>query len=271
MSNLPAHMEYTTVKLDIYQVDAFSQHPFGGNPAAVCPLTEWLSDAQLQNIAAENNLSETAYFVPRDGFYELRWFTPTVEVDLCGHATLAAAWVLIHALADAPEVLRFATRSGELRVTREGDELAMDFPAKAPQACEPPAGMLSALGIKRAEVFGTDDYIVLLDDEAQVAALTPDFAQLKGLPKRGIAVTAKSTRFDFISRWFGPNVGVNEDPVTGSAHTSLAPFWAERLGKTRLTAEQGGARKGQLRCVLKGDRVIISGKAVLYMQGTIYL
>jgi PhzF family phenazine biosynthesis protein len=264
-------MEYTTVKLDIYQVDAFSQHPFGGNPAAVCPLTEWLSDAQLQNIAAENNLSETAYFVPRDDFYELRWFTPTVEVDLCGHATLAAAWVLINALADAPDVLRFATRSGELRVTREGDELAMDFPAKAPQACEPPAGMLSALGIERAEVFGTDDYIVLLDDEAQVAALTPDFARLKGLPKRGIAVTAKSTRFDFISRWFGPNVGVNEDPVTGSAHTSLAPFWAERLGKTSLSAEQGGTRKGQLRCALKGDRVIISGKAVLYMQGSIYL
>ncbi len=232
------------MKLDIYQVDAFSQHPFGGNPAAVCPLTEWLSDAQLQNIAAENNLSETAYFVPRDDFYELRWFTPTVEVDLCGHATLAAAWVLINALADAPDVLRFATRSGELRVTREGDELAMDFPAKAPQACEPPAGMLSALGIERAEVFGTDDYIVLLDDEAQVAALTPDFARLKGLPKRGIAVTAKSARFDFISRWFGPNVGVNEDPVTGSAHTSLAPFWAERLGKTSLSAEQGGTRKG---------------------------
>lgn len=271
MSSLPPYMECPTVKLDIYQVDAFSQHPFGGNPAAVCPLTEWLSDEQLQDIAAENNLSETAYFVPRGDFYELRWFTPTVEVDLCGHATLAAAWVLIHALADAPDVLRFATRSGELRVTRVGDELAMDFPAKTPQPCEPPAGLLSALGIERAEVFGTDDYLVVLDDEAQVAALTPDFSRLKGLPKRGIAVTAKGTRFDFISRWFGPNVGVNEDPVTGSAHTSLAPFWAERLGKTSLTAEQGGARKGQLRCVLKGDRVIMSGKAVLYMQGSIYL
>lgn len=259
------------MKLDIYQVDAFSQTVFGGNPAAVCPLTEWLSDEQLQNIAAENNLSETAYFVPREGFYELRWFTPQVEVDLCGHATLAAAWVLIHQMADAPDVLRFATRSGELRVTRQGDELAMDFPAKQPQGCEPPAGMLSALGIEQAEVFSTDDYIVLLEDEAQVAALTPDFAGLKGLPKRGIAVTAKSTQFDFISRWFGPNVGVNEDPVTGSAHTSLAPFWAERLGKVQLTAEQGGKRRGQLRCELMGDRVIISGHAVLYLQGTIYL
>ncbi|WP_242171220.1 MULTISPECIES: PhzF family phenazine biosynthesis protein [unclassified Pseudomonas] len=259
------------MKLDIYQVDAFSQQPFGGNPAAVCPLTEWLPDAQLQNIAAENNLSETAYFVPRGDFYELRWFTPEVEVDLCGHATLAAAWVLIHQLADAPEVLRFATRSGELRVTRNGDELAMDFPAKQPQPCEPPSGLLIALGIEHAEVFAADDYIVLVDDEAQIAALTPDFARLKGLPKRGIAVTAKSTRFDFVSRWFGPNVGVNEDPVTGSAHTSLAPFWAERLGKSLLTAEQGGKRRGQLRCELKGDRVIISGHAVLYLQGVIYL
>ncbi len=259
------------MKLDIYQVDAFSQHPFGGNPAAVCPLTEWLPDEQLQNIAAENNLSETAYFVPRGEHYELRWFTPQVEVDLCGHATLAAAWVLFHALADAPQVLRFATRSGELRVTRHGDELAMDFPARHPERCEPPAELLSALGIEHAEVFGTDDYIVVVDNEAQVAALTPDFACLKGLPKRGIAVTARSTQFDFISRWFGPNVGVNEDPVTGSAHTSLAPFWAARLGKSQLTAEQGGTRKGQLRCELQGDRVIISGKAVLYMQGTIYL
>jgi PhzF family phenazine biosynthesis protein len=259
------------MKLDIYQVDAFSQQPFGGNPAAVCPLTEWLPDEQLQNIAAENNLSETAYFVPRGDFYELRWFTPEVEVDLCGHATLAAAWVLIHQLADAPEVLRFATRSGELRVTRNGDELAMDFPAKPPQPCEPPSGLLNALGIEHAEVFAADDYIVLVDDEAQIAALTPDFARLKGLPKRGIAVTAKSTGFDFVSRWFGPNVGVNEDPVTGSAHTSLAPFWAERLGKSILTAEQGGKRRGQLRCELKGDRVIISGHAVLYLQGVIYL
>lgn len=259
------------MKLDIYQVDAFSQHVFGGNPAAVCPLTEWLPDEQLQAIAAENNLSETAYFVRRGDLYELRWFTPEVEVDLCGHATLAAAWVLIHQLPNAPDVLRFATRSGELRVTRQGDELAMDFPAKTPQRCEPPAGMLSALGLENAEVFSTDDYIVLVEDEAQVAALTPDFARLKGLPKRGIAVTARSSRFDFISRWFGPNVGVNEDPVTGSAHTSLAPFWAERLGKQTLRAEQGGQRRGQLRCEFKGDRVIISGHAVLYLQGTIYL
>ncbi|WP_339533159.1 PhzF family phenazine biosynthesis protein [Pseudomonas mucidolens] len=259
------------MKLDIYQVDAFSDQPFGGNPAAVCPLTEWLPDQQLQAIAAENNLSETAFFVPRGDVYELRWFTPQVEVDLCGHATLATAWVLIHALAAAPDMLRFATRSGELRVSRNGDELVMDFPAKTPQPCAAPAGMLEALGIEKAEVFATDDYIVQVEDEALVAALTPDFSRLAGLPKRGIAVTANSSRFDFISRWFGPNVGVNEDPVTGSAHTSLAPFWAERLGKHRLSAEQGGTRRGQLTCEVKGDRVFISGKATLYLQGTIYL
>ncbi|SDV05010.1 PhzF family phenazine biosynthesis protein [Pseudomonas mucidolens] len=259
------------MKLDIYQVDAFSDQPFGGNPAAVCPLTEWLPDQQLQAIAAENNLSETAFFVSRGDVYELRWFTPQVEVDLCGHATLATAWVLIHALAAAPDMLRFATRSGELRVSRNGDELVMDFPAKTPQPCAAPAGMLEALGIENAEVFATDDYIVQVDDEALVAALAPDFSRLAGLPKRGIAVTAKSSRVDFISRWFGPNVGINEDPVTGSAHTSLAPFWAERLGKHRLSAEQGGTRRGQLTCEVKGDRVFISGKATLYLQGTIYL
>lgn len=259
------------MKLDIYQVDAFSDQPFGGNPAAVCPLTEWLPDQQLQAIAAENNLSETAFFVPRGEVYELRWFTPQVEVDLCGHATLATAWVLIHRLAEASAVLRFTTRSGELRVSRHGDELVMDFPAKTPQPCAAPAGMLEALGLDSAEVFATDDYIVLVDDEAMVAALTPDFSRLAGLPKRGIAVTAKSARFDFISRWFGPNVGVNEDPVTGSAHTSLAPFWAERLGKKVLSAEQGGSRRGQLRCEVQGPRVLICGKATLYLQGTIYL
>ena len=259
------------MKLDIYQVDAFSDQPFGGNPAAVCPLNEWLADDKLQAIAAENNLSETAFFVRKGDVYELRWFTPEVEVDLCGHATLAAAWVLIHELPDAPQLLRFSTRSGELRVSQAADGLAMDFPAKTPVPCTPPPGLLAGLGIDNAEVFATDDYIVVVGDETIITGLTPDFAALKGLPKRGIAVTARSARFNFVSRWFGPNVGINEDPVTGSAHTSLAPFWAQRLGKQVLTAEQGGKRKGQLTCELRGDRVIISGKAVLYMKGTISL
>ncbi|MBA1202571.1 PhzF family phenazine biosynthesis protein [Pseudomonas capeferrum] len=259
------------MKMDIYQVDAFSDQPFGGNPAAVCPLHEWLPDDQLQAIALENNLSETAFVVPEGDVYELRWFTPEVEVDLCGHATLATAWVILNELSDKPKVLRFSTRSGELRVSQATDGLAMDFPAKTPIPCAPPEGLLAGLGIDTAEILATDDYIVVVESEAIVAGLNPDFATLKKLPKRGVAVTARSERFDFVSRWFGPNVGVNEDPVTGSAHTSLAPYWAQRLGKQVLTAEQGGKRKGQLTCELIGDRVIISGKAVLYMKGTINL
>ncbi|MGY4493505.1 PhzF family phenazine biosynthesis protein [Pseudomonas sp. TE3610] len=258
------------MQLSIYQVDAFADRPFGGNPAAVCPLTEWLPDAQLQAIAEENNLSETAYFVRKGDAFELRWFTPAVEVDLCGHATLAAAWVIANELPDAPEVMRFATRSGELRVTRTEHGLAMDFPAKTPVPCEPPAGLLEALGIAKAEVLATDDYLVVVEDESIIAGLTPDFARLKGLPLRGVAVTAASREFDFVTRWFGPNVGVNEDPVTGSAHTSLAPLWAGRLGKTLLKARQGGARKGLLTCELSGDRVIISGQAVLFMKGSVF-
>ncbi|AVK03566.1 PhzF family phenazine biosynthesis protein [Pseudomonas paraeruginosa] len=259
------------MELTIFQVDAFAEGPFQGNPAAVCPLEAWLDDERLQAIAAENNLSETAYVVGRDGSYQLRWFTPQVEVDLCGHATLATAWVLIHKLGDSSPVLRFATRSGELRVRRDGERLAMDFPARQPQPCAAPAGLLEALGIAEAEVLKTDDYLVVVGDEDAVAALAPDFARLKGLPCRGVAVTARSRRFDFVSRWFGPNVGVNEDPVTGSAHTSLAPYWAQRLGKTRLSAEQGGARRGRLECEVLGERVVISGTAALYMSGTLYL
>lgn len=259
------------MELTIFQVDAFADSPFQGNPAAVCPLDAWLDDERLQAIAEENNLSETAFVVGRDGDYRLRWFTPQVEVDLCGHATLATAWVLIHKLDDASPVLRFATHSGELSVRREGDSLAMDFPAKCPEPCATPDGLLEALGIAEAEVLKTDDYLVVVDDEKTIAALAPDFARLKGLPCRGVAVTARSQRFDFVSRWFGPNVGVNEDPVTGSAHTSLAPYWAQRLGKTRLSAEQGGARKGRLECDVRGERVVISGKAALYMSGTLHL
>ncbi|QLF94169.1 PhzF family phenazine biosynthesis protein [Pseudomonas sp. ABC1] len=257
--------------LDIYQVDAFASRPFAGNPAAVCPLEAWPEDALLQAIAEENNLSETAFFVGSGDHYQLRWFTPRVEVDLCGHATLASAWVLFNELGVDAEVLHFATRSGELRVRREGEMLALDFPAKSPRPCSPPANLLPALGLEQAEVFLTDDYIVVVEDEAQVAALNPDFSALRGLPARGVAVTARSERFDFVSRWFGPDTGIFEDPVTGSAHTSLTPLWVERLGRNPLRAEQGGARKGQLHCELLGERVIISGQAVLYLKGRIHL
>ncbi len=260
-------------QFDLYQVDAFTAAPFGGNPAAVVPLQAWLPDETLQRIAEENNLSETAYFVREGDVYELRWFTPAVEVDLCGHATLASAYVLFEQLNAQEDVLRFSTRSGELRVRRTGDRLAMDFPAKAPQAEDFPPGLLQALGLPAAQaLYRTDDYLVVIEDEAVIDSLKPDFAALAAFDVRGVAVTAPSAHFDFVSRWFGPRVGVNEDPVTGSAHTSLAPYWAQRLGKRELTAQQGGARKGQLHCeVLDKGRVVISGQAALYLRGTICL
>lgn len=200
------------MQLDIFQVDAFSSTPFGGNPAAVCPLDAWLPDATLQRIAEENNLSETAYFVRNGELFELRWFTPTVEVDLCGHATLAAAWVLFEQLNEPSELLRFSTRSGELRVRRDGERLSMDFPTRQPAAVEIAPSLLHALGLPRAEaLYRTDDYLLVVEDEAIIAGLKPDFAALAKFDVRGIAVTAPGKQFDFVSRWFGPSVGVNED------------------------------------------------------------
>ncbi|MFO3722566.1 PhzF family phenazine biosynthesis protein [Pseudomonas sp. HLMP] len=262
------------MQLEMFQVDAFSAKPFGGNPAAVIPLQSWLPDALLQRIAEENNLSETAYIVRNGETFDLRWFTPAVEVDLCGHATLAAAWVLFEQLGEQAQVLRFNTRSGELRVSRGADGLlAMDFPAKQPQAVDIPAQLLEALGLSEARaLYRTDDYVLVIDDAALIETLAPDFAALAAFDVRGIAVTAPGRGFDFVTRWFGPRVGVNEDPVTGSAHTSLAPYWAERLGKRSLSCEQGGARKGQLQCEVPGNgRVIISGRGALYLRGTVFL
>ncbi|KAF1306336.1 isomerase [Pseudomonas sp. SG-MS2] len=262
------------MQLEIFQVDAFSAEPFGGNPAAVIALESWLPDDVLQRIAEENNLSETAYFVRNGETFDLRWFTPAVEVELCGHATLASAYVLFEQLGEQAEVLRFNTRSGELRVSRGADGLlAMDFPAKQPLAVEAPAGLLKALGLSGASaVHQSDDYVVMIDDASLLDPLQPDFVALSAFDVRGIAVTAPGRGYDFVTRWFGPRVGVNEDPVTGSAHTSLAPLWAQRLGKSILTCEQGGARKGQLHCQVPGNgRVIISGRAALYLRGTVYI
>lgn len=260
------------MQLPIYQVDAFSDRVFGGNPAAICPLEHWLDDATLQRIAEENNLSETAYFVAEGEGYRLRWFTPGVEVDLCGHATLAAAWVLFNELKVDVPVLRFFTRSGELRVSRDGDQLSMDFPQKYPQPATLPEGLAEALGCRIDALYRSDDYIVVVDNEQIIEGLQPDFAALARYDVRGVAVTAPGTDFDFVSRWFGPQVGVNEDPVTGSAHTSLVTYWAERLGQHSFSARQGGARRGQLRCELRDNgRVILSGQACLYLRGTLYL
>lgn len=262
------------VQLPFYQVDAFTSAPFGGNPAGVCPLEAWLDDEVLQAIAIENNLSETAFFIPCEDGYQLRWFTPGVEVDLCGHATLATAWVLFNKRGYSGESIRFHTRSGLLTVTRQGSGFCMDFPAKTATQIEPPAGLLDALGISEGAlgVWQSDDLIVLVNDKKIIDGLTPDFNTLVQFDTRGVIVTAADDHFDFVSRWFGPQVGVNEDPVTGSAHTFLAPFWARRLGKTELIAQQGGARKGTLGCRVRDDgRVELYGEARMTIEGTFSL
>ena len=260
------------MKIDLYQVDAFASKPFEGNPAAVCPLEAWLDDALLQAIAAENNLSETAFFVPTEAGYHLRWFTPSVEVDLCGHATLAAAWVVFHALGVVAEAVAFETRSGVLTVRRESDTLVMDFPAKTLAPLNMHAEVAAALGgIEIEELLISDDIVVVVEEASVIDRLAPDMQRLKQLPGRGVAVTAKGDDVDVVSRWFGPKVGVEEDPVTGSAHTSLAPYWAARLGKQALTARQGGARQGALSCVVEGERVMIKGRVAPYLMGQITL
>lgn len=218
------------MKRDLYQVDAFALRPFEGNPAAVCPLDGWLDDALLQAIAAENNLSETAFLISGGADYQLRWFTPSVEVDLCGHATLAAAWVIFNRLDHDTDTLHFETRSGVLTVCREGSELTMDFPAKALAPLDRRDEIAAGFGgIEIEELWISDDIVAVVKDVALIASLTPDMQRLKQLPGHGIAVTAQGKEVDIVSRWFGPKVGVEEDPVTGSAYTSLAPYWAKRL------------------------------------------
>ncbi|WP_447527911.1 PhzF family phenazine biosynthesis protein [Vreelandella sp. TE19] len=260
------------MQIALYQVDAFATKPFEGNPAAVCPLDTWLDDSELQAIAAENNLSETAFVVPLEAGYHLRWFTPSVEVDLCGHATLAAAWVIFNELGDTRDVLHFETRSGVLIVRREGQALAMDFPAKTLAPFDHHDEVAAVLGgIELEALLIADDIVAVVRDAAATETLEPDMQLLKKLPGRGLAVTGQGEEVDFISRWFGPNVGVEEDPVTGSAHTALAPYWAERLGKPLLTARQGGARKGELGCTVQGERVVIKGRVAPYLKGMITL
>jgi PhzF family phenazine biosynthesis protein len=257
------------MQIDIYQVDAFASRPFEGNPAAVCPLDAWLPDSLMQSIASENNLSETAFFVPEGDGYAIRWFTPLAEVDLCGHATLASAWVIFHRLGHDEAAIRFASRSGPLTVNREGDLLELDFPAQPPTPCPVPKGLAGALGAKPRECLEFVDLVAVYDDPEDVLQAAPDMAALAALDYRGIIITAPSAEYDFISRFFGPAVGVPEDPVTGSAHTKLTPYWAQRLGKKQLKARQVSARGGDLECTLAGDRVLIAGRAVLFLQGTL--
>lgn len=261
------------MKIPIYQVDAFTNERFKGNPAAVCPLDSWLLDAVMQNIAAENNLAETAFIVPAGNEYVIRWFTPTVEVDLCGHATLASAYVLFNELGFSGDQINFIShRSGPLSVTKNGSILALNFPVDI--LSELPLKPAFAIGLSQAPraVFkGKTDYLFVYDSEAEILALQPDFEALKMHQVRGIIVTAPGETTDFVSRFFGPACGVNEDPVTGSAHTTLTPYWSSVLGKTELTARQLSLRTGDLTCKLLGDRVEIAGEAVLYLRGEINL
>jgi len=259
------------VRIPLYQIDAFTGRLFRGNPAAVCPLEEWLEDEQMQAIAAENNLSETAFFVRRGEGYQLRWFTPKVEVDLCGHATLASAFVILNYLEPAREEVRFETRSGELVVRRNGDLLAMDFPAREPWRCECSVALSQALGKPPLEVWEARDYMAVYESEDEVRALAPDMGALVVVGHFAVIVTAPGREADFVSRFFAPAAGVPEDPVTGSAHCTLVPYWARRLGKTQLQARQVSARGGELFCEHRGERVTIAGRAVRYLEGTIHL
>jgi len=255
--------------LSLYQVDAFAARPFEGNPAAVIPLDRWLTDAQMQAIALENNLSETAFFVPDDDGFAIRWFTPTVEVDLCGHATLASAHVLFSELGLDRDAIRFNSRSGPLSVSRNGSRITLDFPLQTPLSCATPDCLVDALERAPVATFKFDDYVLVYDDEEFVRHVSPDLRRLAEAECRGVIVTAASSEYDFVCRLFAPRCGVDEDPVTGSAFTQLAPVWRDRLSKAQFSARQVSARGGDVDCAIEGDRVLISGRAVTYMTGTI--
>lgn len=257
--------------LAIFQVDAFTSKLFGGNPAAVCPLEKWLPDETMQKLAAENNLSETAFFVKESEGFHLRWFTPEFEIDLCGHATLATAFVLFNHLNFKGEVIQFHTKSGVLQVRRKGDLIELNFPSRPPQPSETPEALLKGLNIHPVKVLKSRDYFLVYKDEASIKQIIPDFKFLNQLDVVGIIVTAASKEVDFVSRFFVPNSVIGEDPVTGSAHCNLIPYWSKELNKTTLTAKQLSAREGELFCEDKGERVTMAGSAVLYLKGEYYV
>lgn len=260
-------------EIPFYQVDAFTSRPFAGNPAAVCPLEAWLPDELLLAIAAENNLSETAFFVAQGDRLELRWFTPAVEVELCGHATLAAGFVVLTRLAPGRAEVTFETRSGPLTVRREGDALALDLPARPAAPAEVGEDLVAALGARPKAAIRARDLVAIFERAEEVRALRPDMSRLAALDVFAVGVTApgggQDADVDFVSRFFAPAKGVPEDPVTGSLHCTLVPYWAERLGKTALAARQVSRRGGELRCALAGDRVVLGGQAALVIEGTL--
>jgi len=258
------------MKAPIYQVDAFTGNLFGGNPAAVVPLGRWPEDRILQSIAAENNLSETAFFIVKGNSFELRWFTPTVEVDLCGHATLATAHVLFEHLQYKKETIEFHTRyRGLLKATKKEGLIALDFPSSPPSVRDCPEVLIRALGKEPAEVLESRDLMAVFSTEEEILDLRPAFQLLRELPHLGVIVTAPGRNADFVSRFFAPNAGIDEDPVTGSAHTTLIPYWSERLNRKKLFARQISSRIGELHCENLGDRVSLAGQAKTYLKGEI--
>lgn len=261
------------MKHSIYQVDAFAESVFSGNPAAVCPLHQWLSDDMMQKIAMENNLAETAFYVKQGHQYIIRWFTPKVEVDLCGHATLAAAFVLFNHENHSGDVIHFhSPRSGDLMVTRQGELLTLNFPTDVFGQIALNDEILTAFDTTPRLAFkGKTDYLLVFNTEEEIREITPVFDAIAKLKGRGVMITAQGNEVDFVSRFFAPQSGIDEDPVTGSAHTTLIPYWSEQLGKTELTAMQLSERKGYLQCRYLNDRVEISGKGKLYLKGEIYL
>lgn len=260
------------MQLKIYQIDAFAAKTFEGNPAAVCPLADWLPTEIMQAIAMENNLSETAFFKPSKNGYEIRWFTPAIEVDLCGHATLASAHVLFQHLNYEQQVIRFESRSGVLEVEKTDAGYTMDFPTDLLNA-EPVVSLHEeVLGVQPLEAWrGKDDLMLVVKNEQEVLALSPDFRKMTQIPTRGVIVTAPGNEVDFISRCFFPNAGIDEDPVTGSAHTTLIPYWSQKLGKSELEARQVSPRGGNLKCQMQGTRVKISGSCITYLEGSIQI
>jgi PhzF family phenazine biosynthesis protein len=258
------------MNVPIYQVDAFASKLFAGNPAAICPLDDWLPEATMQSIAAENNLAETAFYIVKDGNYHLRWFTPVAEIDLCGHATLATAHVIMELRREIPGPrVAFASKSGELIVTRDGDLYALDFPARPPVETAYNPKLVEALGATPKLILASRDYLCVFESEAEVRAVKPNMEKLAAVDLFATIITAPGTDCDFVSRFFAPAQGVPEDPVTGSAHCTLVPYWANRLGKTKLFARQISPRGGELWCEHRGDRVTMAGKAATYLEGTI--
>jgi len=257
------------MRIPIYQIDAFANEQFKGNPAAVCPLDEWIKDDVLQKIAAENNLSETAFFVKKDHEYELRWFTPKSEIDLCGHATLASAFVIFTYLDKDAKNIKFNTKSGLLEVNKDEDLLTLVFPSREGEVCATPEALVKGLGKEPNEVYKARDYLAVFDSEQDIMNLKLNMDELKKLDAFGVIVTAKGNEVDFVSRFFAPKAGVDEDPVTGSAHCTLVPYWKRKLNKQELVALQLSERGGTLYCTDLGEKVKISGEAVSYLEGYI--